>query len=1798
MWFGLLALLSLGTSCLVVMADDLPVIDAPSSPVITLASEPVSDLTLLLSPSGEPLVAWLTRDDSDAPLLAVARGPGWQVERHVGQGPGQAVRALGGSWEEQPLLWWLQSDEQQDWALVWDGATGALQPPRAVPQDAVPVAKPSVLTDSFAWLADGALWMVDASGAERLVLADVDGADGLVAHEAEGGLLWAWRGTDGAVYLLDETQSSSPVQLSPAGSRPEIVCHTGGCGCAWLQEDQVWVATSSAWDAPQATGARPTQEAGWAVAMDADGQLHLVWVEDGVLWHAHGGDWASSRHQIAGGVTAGAIALAMDPWGGLHAAWTELAEDGATSLRYLRWRPDSAQARVVGPGAGEYVRGSTTVFLETSLAPSDVECVSLFLEAHPSADRAVGGALLPLETAWSPLSGWSATVDGAIHGAAFPQRVVARVRQADGAVRWAWGEWFSLARADAPLLWVEDDARVVAYLPASVDPLPDRLDIYLEPKLAAADPSESFPYPPNDVVQTFVGSVFPESVGRYRVDLPLAALSDGAYVVRVWVQAGGQRFLVPAAPEVLIRRSGLPSIHVEVPATAASARDELTYVAVADDMDGMVTQVSFHLVSPPDAASTRSIWLGTDTDGSDGWSVRARGAEAGWWYVRAEAIDDKGNRNVALSDAAMQLTSPAVPYAEFITPHDGSVVRGVKTVRLAVETDSPAVERTTLMVAPEGGEFEILGALVAEAGELRFAWNTSQWIDGPYRLAALLEFVGGRTSFVETEALVVNDPPALRFVSPRADDILEGWQTVQLAPSLTGGDVQAVDVYLRDASGELFAIGPARRQDKAWVATWSTCAYLDGAYDLVAYLHGERIQRVEVPVRLANLVPDLRVTVSQHEDGLAELAWAPSDDDLDPEEPWSVSLAYSPHKGWAWLPIAAELPVSGTMALETADLPDSRDGLLRIQLYQGARPTVSVTRRLVVNNVNEPPLVRWLTPEPGDRLDGSATIAWESLGADAAGWQASLSYRQDDQAWEPLADGLDASGRHLWDLSELPPGDGYALKLTLADGAGDEVETMVEGLTVAANAPPRVRLIAPGSSTVFQDEVGLLWEATDPDGDPLRVTVDYSHDAGMTWLPVAEDIPDTGYLEWYVAYLPPGRSYRVRVTVTDGLRVAQAASGTFGIGPAPALNVALEDPVVGDRVAGHTVVRWRTDALRAHLLSASVFVRRVGESNWLTLAANIPNDGHFFWDTTGLRDGHYELRVTVTDATRTSRAEVVTKVEVANQGCPAIWLELDSDEPAVAWTGQRELIWRLGLWESDPMTGTLLYRQVGAYEWEALTSFDPLKGRLVVDARQLDGVAMAELALSVASMCDVAQVGLGPAVRLGHYQGSPPVAELDLLRGHELSPDDHLLAWRADSEGGRPLVADLWSSRDGLAVESLLAGMAPRGTYWLTSDDVRDLEGAGVGLTASDGVLRTRTVMASSDALGPFKQALPAVNLLSPAASHPVSGTVAVEWLALPEHPDAAVTISASTNGGAEWRRLVTVSASEGSYAWDTTRLANGPCLLKVSLEQEGWQPGDLVVPLEIANEGGHAPMVMLTLPTEDVPWSGPRRVTWASHDPDGDDLTLNLAYSVNDGQSWYVIARGLEDTGSYLLDTSVLPNAERIHLRLTASDGLYRTSAVSGSSVAVRDPGRPWITLLAPRAFQDCAGLQEIRWHGIDPAARETVSVRIELSDDRGTTWQELRDGLDLAGSLLWDTSGLAHGAATWLRATMVDGDGTIEALATLPGPVYISGSTPPTRCRWACPSKQDTPRSRARGIQTAANQAFLGTGCMARRA
>ncbi len=66
-------------------------------------------------------------------------------------------------------------------------------------------------------------------------------------------------------------------------------------------------------------------------------------------------------------------------------------------------------------------------------------------------------------------------------------------------------------------------------------------------------------------------------------------------------------------------------------------------------------------------------------------------------------------------------------------------------------------------------------------------------------------------------------------------------------------------------------------------------------------------------------------------------------------------------------------------------------------------------------------------------------------------------------------------------------------------------------------------------------EVGartFVWEAEDPDGDPLRFRLELRREGDLEWFPVAEGLDETFY-SWDTRHVPDGR-YRVRLVADDG----------------------------------------------------------------------------------------------------------------------------------------------------------------------------------------------------------------------------------------------------------------------------------------------------------------------------------------------------------------------------------------------------------------------------------------------------------------------------------------------------------------------------------------------------------------------------------------------------------------------------------------------------------------------------------------
>jgi hypothetical protein len=102
-------------------------------------------------------------------------------------------------------------------------------------------------------------------------------------------------------------------------------------------------------------------------------------------------------------------------------------------------------------------------------------------------------------------------------------------------------------------------------------------------------------------------------------------------------------------------------------------------------------------------------------------------------------------------------------------------------------------------------------------------------------------------------------------------------------------------------------------------------------------------------------------------------------------------------------------------------------------------------------------------------------------------------------------------------------------------------------------AVPVVQIVQPATS-VFYDlgPAVVQWNATDADGDPLEVSIEYTPDNGVSWRSIGS-ASGSGSLSIPIHRLaiPAGGQGRFRVTASDGLRAASATSFQFQIANQP-----------------------------------------------------------------------------------------------------------------------------------------------------------------------------------------------------------------------------------------------------------------------------------------------------------------------------------------------------------------------------------------------------------------------------------------------------------------------------------------------------------------------------------------------------------------------------------------------------------------------------------------------------------------------
>jgi hypothetical protein len=96
-----------------------------------------------------------------------------------------------------------------------------------------------------------------------------------------------------------------------------------------------------------------------------------------------------------------------------------------------------------------------------------------------------------------------------------------------------------------------------------------------------------------------------------------------------------------------------------------------------------------------------------------------------------------------------------------------------------------------------------------------------------------------------------------------------------------------------------------------------------------------------------------------------------------------------------------------------------------------------------------------------------------------------------------------------------------------------------------SNSAPTVQVVSPNGGGTLTEPWTVQWSSNDPDGDPLRYTVQYSADGGTEWINVATGVHGT-QATITDAIAPGSAAARVRVIATDGYHAAMDTSdGNF-----------------------------------------------------------------------------------------------------------------------------------------------------------------------------------------------------------------------------------------------------------------------------------------------------------------------------------------------------------------------------------------------------------------------------------------------------------------------------------------------------------------------------------------------------------------------------------------------------------------------------------------------------------------------------
>ncbi len=801
-----------------------------------------------------------------------------------------------------------------------------------------------------------------------------------------------------------------------------------------------------------------------------------------------------------------------------------------------------------------------------------------------------------------------------------------------------------------------------------------------------------------------------------------------------------------------------------------------------------------------------------------------------------------------------------------------------------------------------------------------------------------------------------------------------------------------------------------------------------------------------------------------------------------------------------------------------------------------------------------------LSPFEGNRpLQGMQTVRWTTRGA-GAGAVVDLAYSPDEgRHWLALATGVPNEGSYTWDTTLVPDSVQAQVRLIVRDGARHAVVFGRNLRVNNQNAAPSVALLHPVAASSHGDDLRVVWETDDPDGDPLVISLAYRRFGGA-WVDLATGLGDTGAYEWSLAALTPAPDYEVRITARDPSGAVGTDLVRFGrVAASVPPSVELLWPNGDASLSDDTVILWNADGEPGETLSVDLYYSDNAGQTWLPLAEGLSDTGYYPWQVSSLPAGnHYRVRVVARGA---ASATIDESDQVFSIGA-AIWSDATLLAPQAQSTvsGLRLVRWSVSSAAHAQRSVSLQVRRVDATYWQTLGLDLAGVGVYLWNTRLLaDGEYDLRLAISADGTRAATRYTQPTRVTVRNRANRPPEVQLLTPQGGEHWSGLREVTWRATDADGDRMTATLWQSWNGGQQWIQLARLdAAIGRYlWDTRQSARGTA-CTLRITVSDGQSVTVDVLAQPVYLHNVGGLPPTAVFVSPDAEGLLSAGRA-SWVVQDVDSDTlTVSLSISTGEGADWQSLAEDLPASGSYllmseVGSDPRVRPGePFRLRLTASD-----GLSVVQVESAQvmvgEAGPGTL-LLEAPVIGQTISGVYAVAWQLTVPnDYRETAVALEYSRDGERTWQTLARDLQGVSAFRWDTRDVANGVYV-LRLTASleermaaeETLWQ---VRSAPFVVENVGShaPVVSLLQPIGAETASGTRQVRWQATD-ADGDTLLISLAYSIDGGVSWRVFANRLANSGSYVWDTTITPNCARVWLRVTASDERQTSVAISPQP--------------------------------------------------